>query len=350
MTQPIGRRMLIAALTASFMLTMPSVRAQPSARLTPLRFALDFRNTGQTSPSFLAQSKGCYKDEGLDVSIDVGSGSVASIMRIANGVYQMGLGDISSLIEFHPQDPGPTAVTAVYQYYNRAPVVIIGRKDRSITTDLRSLKGKKIAAAAAESTRRSWPLVARKLQLKSDLFAWFTTDLTARDNVTVRSDIGGATYLHDAAIPLFARVKSGGLSIKSYASAGISTYGDTNLASSQAVVQNPKVVTASLRATNRAVVETFANPLVSIVATRAREPTFDEKVELDRWHVTAKCVSAPDTDGHGHGHGLGDIRKLVLEQQLDEVIDVYGLKTRPALDSLFNLSMLPTKAERVVKV
>lgn len=344
MTCLIKRRTFIASLGASSALALPAVYAQP-ARLTPLRFTLDFRITGQTSPFFLAQAKGYYRDEGLDVSIDVGSGSVASITRIASGVYQMGLGDISSLIEFNAQNPGPAAVTAVYQYYNRAPFVIIGRKDRGITTDFRSLEGKKIAAAAVESTRRSWPMVARKLRLKPDLFAWSTTDFSARDNVMVRGDVDGATYFHDSAMSLFARMKPDELSVLPYASAGVNLYGNAILASSNLIAQNPKVVAAFLRATNRAIVETFANPAPSIAATRVREPILDEKVELERWHVTSQYVGAADT----RSHGLGDIRKIFVDQQLDEVVDVYGLKTKPSTDTLFNLSMLPPKIERMVK-
>ena len=37
-------------------------------------------------------------------------------------------------------------------------------------------------------------------------------------------------------------------------------------------------------------------------------------------------------------NGLGDIRKLLLEQQVDELVDIYGLKTRPSADGLFNPS------------
>ena len=46
---------------------------------------------------------------------------------------------------------------------------------------------------------------------------------------------------------------------------------------------------------------------------------------------------------------LGDIRKMLMAQQVDEVADICGLKTRPSADGLFNLSMLPPKAERMVK-
>jgi ABC-type nitrate/sulfonate/bicarbonate transport system substrate-binding protein len=346
--EPLMQRRHFLASTSA--LALPATWAQtarptPATALIPLKFTLDFRINGQTAPFFLALNKGYYKDEGLDVSIDVGAGSVTSITRIASGVYQMGLGDVSSLVEFNAQNPGTPAVQAVYQYYNRAPFVIIGRKDRGITTDFRSLEGKKIAAAAVESTRRAWPMVARKLRVKSDLFSWTTTDFSSRDNVVVRGDVDGATYFHDSAVSLFSRLKTDDLAVLSYASAGVNLYGNAILASSNLIAQNPKVVAAFLRATNRALVETFANPLPAIAAIKQREPFLDDKVELERWRITAQYVGAPDTSAHG----LGDIRKLLLEQQVDEVAEVFGLKTRPSADGLYNLSMLPPKAERMVK-
>ncbi|RZI94234.1 MAG: ABC transporter permease, partial [Variovorax sp.] len=66
------RSFLAASAAAATTLAFPSVFAQ-SAKLTPLKFTLDFRINGQTSPFFLAQAKGYYKDEGLDVAIDTGA-------------------------------------------------------------------------------------------------------------------------------------------------------------------------------------------------------------------------------------------------------------------------------------
>jgi ABC-type nitrate/sulfonate/bicarbonate transport system substrate-binding protein len=324
-------------------LAAPSVFAQGS-KLIPLKFTLDFRINGQTSPFFLAETKGYYKDEGLDVTIDTGAGSVASITRIASGVYQLGLGDISSLIEFNAQNPGTPMVQAVYQYYNRAPFVIIGRKDRGVSSSFRSLQGKKVAAAAVESTRRAWPLVARKQGMKSDALLWQTTDFSARDNVMVRGDVDAATYFHDSAVSLFARMKMDELSVLKYSDAGVDLYGNAILASSNLIAQNPKAVAAFLRATNRAIVETFSNPAPSIAAMRQREPLLDAKVELDRWAITAQYVGAADA----RADGLGAIRKLTLEQQVDEVADVFGLKSKPSADAIFNSSMLPARTERSI--
>lgn len=332
-----------SAALATTALTAPSVWAQP--KLTPLKFTLDFRVTGQTAPFFLALAKGYYKDEGLDVSIDVGAGSVASITRIASGVYQLGLGDISSLIEFQSQNPGTPVVQAVYQYYNRAPFVIIGRKDRGITSDFKSLQGKRVAAAAVESTRRAWPMVANKLKLGTDHFQWMTTDFSARDNVMVRGDVDAATYFHDSAVSLFARMKPEELSVLKYTDAGVNLYGNAVLASRKLITEQPALVAGFLRASNRALKETLADPTAAIAAIKQREPILDEKVELDRWRLTSQYVAAADVAAHG----LGDVRKLLLDEQIEQVAEVFGLKVKPTAESVFERSLLPTLAERAWK-
>jgi ABC-type nitrate/sulfonate/bicarbonate transport system substrate-binding protein len=329
-----------AGLAASL---VPAVRAQ---KLTPVKFTLDFRISGQVAPFLLALSKGYYRDEGLDVSIDVGSGSVASIMRVVSGAYQLGFGDISALIEYQAAQSGMPAVQAVYQYYNRAPFAIIGRKDRGITTDFKSLAGKRIAAAAVESTRRAWPMAARKAGMKADAFEWITTDFSQRDNVIIRGDVDGATYFHDSAVSLFQRMKMDELSVLPYASAGVNLYGNAVLGSTQFIKEQPQLVAGFVRATNRALVETLANPPAAMVYVKQRESILDEAVELQRWGITASYVAAADT----RSHGLGDVRRDFAQAQIDEVADVFALKSKPSLDAVYNLGFLPPKAERMVKV
>jgi hypothetical protein len=187
-------------------------------------------------------------------------------------------------------------------------------------------------------------MVARKLRQGPDLFQWVTTDFSARDNVMVRGDVDGATYFHDSAVSLFARMNPEQLSVLRYTDAGVNLYGNAILASHALITQQPQVVAAFLRATNRAIVESLADPLPAIAATRARESILDEKIELERWKLTAQYLAAPETASIG----LGDVRKLVLEQQMDQVVDVFGLKTRPSVETVFNRGMLPAAAARRV--
>jgi len=334
-------RLAAASTTLSTLgLAAPALRAQGS--LTPLRFTLDFRITGQVAPFLLAQSKGYFKDEGLDVAIDVGNGSVASITRVASGAYDMGFGDISALMEFASKNTDAPAVKAVYQYYNRAPFAIIGRRDHGLTPDFKSLQGKRIAAAAVESTRRAWPMVARRLGMPAEPFEWVTTDFSQRDNVIVRGDVDGATYFHDSAVSLFQRIPQDQLSVLSYADAGVHLYGNAVLASLKMISERPQHVAGFVRALNRALIETLHDPAEALAATKARETMLQVPVEQQRWAITAGYVTATDTKQHG----LGAIDPKVAAGQAADVAAVYGLARQPDAATIYDLSFLPPLAER----
>jgi ABC-type nitrate/sulfonate/bicarbonate transport system substrate-binding protein len=337
------RRHFLQFGTASLVgIAAPAVLAQAP---TKLRFTLDFRISGQVAPFFVALYKGYYKEEGLEPSFDVGSGSVAAITRVVSGAYDMGFGDISALIEFNASQPGAPLAQAVYQYYNRAPFVIIGRKNRGVT-DFKSLAGKRIAAAAVESTRRAWPMAAKRAGMKADAFEWVTTDFSQRDNVIVRGDVDGATYFHDSAVSLFQRIPQAELSVLPFADAGLHLYGNAILASSKLIAEKPQAIKGFLRATNRALLETLANPAAAMAYVKQREPMIDEKVETERFAITARYVATADT----RAHGLGAVRPELVRTQVEEVSQAFALKSVPSADAIFNPAFLPAAAERAVKV
>src|SRR5215470_18632105 len=70
---------------------------------TPLKFTLDWRFEGPAAPFTLALDKGYFKAEGLDVTIDTGNGSRESIP--ASWTYDIGTGDVNSLIRFRAENP-----------------------------------------------------------------------------------------------------------------------------------------------------------------------------------------------------------------------------------------------------
>jgi len=89
---------------------------------TNVRFTLDFAFQGPTAPFLLAQDKGYYTAEGLNVSIDRGFGSADAISRVAAGNYDMGFADFNSLIEFNTRNP-TNQLLAVFMVYTTPAAV-----------------------------------------------------------------------------------------------------------------------------------------------------------------------------------------------------------------------------------
>src|SRR5262245_23667896 len=118
--------------------------AGPAAAQQAIKFSLDFKFEGPSAPFLVAIDKGYFKAEGLDVTIDTAAGSLEPINRVASGTYDMGFGDINSLIKFRDANPG-TPIKSVFILYNKPPFSVVARKSRGVKTP-KDLEGKKPVA------------------------------------------------------------------------------------------------------------------------------------------------------------------------------------------------------------
>jgi len=72
---------------------------------TKVKSALDWQVQGPQAPFITAKAAGAFTAQGLDVIIDRGTGSQKTIEQVATGTYDMGYGDINSMIEYNVKNP-----------------------------------------------------------------------------------------------------------------------------------------------------------------------------------------------------------------------------------------------------
>lgn len=307
-----------------------------------VRFTLDWVIQGQHAPFLLARSKGYFEKEGVDVTIDVGNGSAGTVQRLASGAYDMGFADISTLIEFMGNNPALPRVQAVYMIHERNPNALFAMKKSGISKPS-DLKGKKISGPVFSSTRKTWPLFARAAGLNVADATWQNVAPDMVEQVVVRGDVEvGSGFPTQLQIYNRLGVKTEDMVMIKYADHGVDLYGNAVMASGRFMSEQPAAVAAVLRALNRALKDTIADPAGAVKSVIQRNPLLVESDELEKLRLVMEFIDTPNT----RAEGLGSIRKLRLDNQVDDIMLAFGMKTKPSPDLIFNSGFLPASAER----
>jgi NitT/TauT family transport system substrate-binding protein len=160
----------------------------PAFADTAIKFTLDWKFEGPAAGFLLAVDKGYFKAEGLDVTIDTGNGSVEAIPRVATGAYQMGFGDINSLIKFLDEDPNQK-IKAAMMVYERPTFAVVGRKSLGITTDPKSLEGKKLGAPPPDGAFAQWKAFKQAAQIDDSKIKIESIGFPVREPMLAKGDV-----------------------------------------------------------------------------------------------------------------------------------------------------------------
>lgn len=335
-----NRRRTLAALAA--LPAFPAiVRAQEPVRI---KFTMDWRIEGPSVFFLLPLYKGYFKEEGLDVTMDIGTGSAAAVQRIATGAYDMGSGDMSALIEYVGNNPGQPVLQAIYQIYETAPGAVFYWKKSGIKTP-KDLAGKRLAASVFDAVYRAFPLIETATGLAPGSVRWAIGDPQLKEQLMARNEADGLTaFFATGLLNLNARgVKTEDIGWFKFEDLGIrNLYGNTILASTKLIAENPRAVAAFVRAFNRGFKEVVANPAEAMQYAKRRDPLITESVEVERLKLALQDIVTPNAKADG----FGSVRKPKLESQVEAVATAFKTKTRPSPDLFFNSSFLPPASQR----
>jgi NitT/TauT family transport system substrate-binding protein len=328
-----------------FVLVVAAWFATSAQAQTKLRLSLDWVFEGQTSFLHMANYKGYFKDEGLEVQIDVGTGSAGAFQRIVTGVYDAALGDMSSQIEFLSRNPGPLQFQSVYVMYDQIPAAFFALRKSGIRS-VKDFPGRVFMESPTGFSRRIWPLLAKAAEIDPNSVKWVTASPALRATMLINGDCEIISGFLSIPIDLVKRgVREEDIVTIPVSDYGIHYYGNTLLVSQKLIEGNPKAVTGLVRAFNRAFKDMLADPATSMRYLKQREPLVDEALELKRFEMVRPGMLTQNV----RSSGLGAVNRERLQRQIDQVTQAYGLASPPAIDQLFNAKFLPPAQDRQVK-
>jgi NitT/TauT family transport system substrate-binding protein len=324
-----------------------AVATMPAAAQTPIKMVLNWKYEGPQAWFFLAQDKGYFKAEGLDVQIDQGEGSAASIPKVAAGAYQAGFGDINALIDLASKRPADAPV-AVYMLYNTPPFTLVVKQDSPIKSP-KDLEGKTVGGPANDGALKLFPAFAKIAKVDASKVNITNMAPNLREQMLTRGQVDAA-FGYVTTVSFSAKAMGidpdKDLRFIRYGDNGMDLYSNAVFFSRSFVKENPKAVQGFVKALNRAVKEVIADPDAGVDYAIQREPLLKRDVEKEKLLATLRNdMSHPEVARIG----LGDVDDARLRKSIDIVVDANQLPRTPAVGEVFDRSFLPPRAERPSK-
>jgi len=336
MLRPAG--LVLALAFAAGSATAPAVAAE-----TNIKFSLDFKFEGPAAPFVVPIDKGYYKAEGLNVTVDTAAGSLEPINRVASGTYDMGFGDINSLIKFRDANPA-TPIKAVFMVYNKPPFSVVGRKSRGVVKP-KDLEGRKLGAPAADGAFAQWPIFVKANNIDASKVTIENVGFPVREPMLAAGQVDAITgFSFSSFINLKDRgVPADDITVLLMADYGVNLYGNAIIVNPKFAADHPDAVRAFLRAFVKGLKDTVKSPATAVDSVIKRNDVAKKPVELERLQMALRDnFVTPEVKANGYGA----IDKARFEKAIEQIGLTYKFKATPKTDDIFDASFLPAAAER----
>jgi NitT/TauT family transport system substrate-binding protein len=309
---------------------------------------LNWRWQGPQGMILLAEDRGYFRAAGIDVTIDQGEGSAASVTKVATGAYDVGFGDINAAIALSAQRPAE-APLGVMMLFNRPPFCIAVRADSPIRTP-RDLEGRTIGGPANDGALRLFPAFARLAGIDASRVNITNMNAQLREQMLNRGQVDGVFGFVNTirfSAQLIGTNADTAYRWILYGDYGMDLYSNAIVVSRQLARDNPAAVAGLLRAINRGLADMLREPDAAVAAVARREPLINVQVERARLDATVRDEMNHPEIGR---IGLGDVVDERFTRGIEILAQAQNLPRMPAMEEVFDRRFLPPLSERITRV
>jgi NitT/TauT family transport system substrate-binding protein len=313
-------RCFILALAATFALSS-GAHAEDEVSVQ-----LDWVVRGNHAMFFVAQEKGYFKENGINVTaIRKGTGTPDALRLVANGNADFGFGDLATLAVSRSQGLPVVAIAAVNQ---QSPLAMIALSKHKALKAPADLKGLNIGIHPAGSTYVFFRgLLAANGMSEADVTK--STVSPPYENYLLLGRVDAVPGYIDAEVPEL-EAKAGGkgsLSILLGSAFGWEVYGSGVFTSDKIAKENPDLAKRFMAAYLQAFEDVIADPkaAAAVIAKAVPEYTGKQAVLVEQLEAD---IASTFTSEETKAHGLGSMTEQKWQATLD-VLQQQGLLKAP---------------------
>lgn len=311
---------------------------------TPVRLLLDWQAQGPAAPFFLALDKGYYKTEGLDVSIHPGQGSAQTLDQLTKENFQFGLADINALVLY--RDGAKAApIKSVMMVYNASAYAMITLSNKRISAPI-DIHRKSIGVPNNPGEELAWNSMVLANNIDPKIVNIDKISYAEREQMLVRGQVDAVMgYWFTTFINLTERgVKPSDILTFKINDWGVRHYGNALVAQPDFMAANPKAVAGFVKATIRGIQDSIKDPNAAMDALMKFHPNTKRDTEYLRLRLALEnTFVTPEIRSSGV---LGDVDMKRFTASLDQIDQVFKLKTKPTPAAIFTAEFLPPPDQR----
>jgi NitT/TauT family transport system substrate-binding protein len=315
-----------------------------SAQETTIKFTLGWKTQGSDAAFFYAKDNGLFKEEGLNVIIDQGEGSGATVTRVMSGAYDAGFGDVNAIIQNASLKPQEAPVM-VYMMWNQPPFAIVAKKTSGIET-IKDFEGHTLGGAQGTPTTRLLPVFVRKNGLEGEKIKISNMAPNLQEPMLIKGDIDAALVFNITSyfnLVLNRQDPDKDFKWFSFGDYGLDLYSNGVMVSRKLLASNPKAVAGLVRAINKAAIAVAKNQNAGMKAAVNYDNLINEAVEKRRLQFSfEKLIVSPEMKEIG----IGDIRDDRMTRAIGIVVEGYQLARAPEVTEIFSREFLPPRKDR----
>ena len=312
---------------------------------TPVRFSMDWTYQGSQAIWFVAQERGCFTREGLNVTIDRGYGAGDVLSKLSAGAYDIGFSDFNTLIQFNGENPS-NALRSVLIVYDAVPASIVSLKSSGITKP-EDLVGKQIASPSNDASRVMFPVFAAANKIDASKVNWVTVSPAMRESLLARRQvdaIAGHMWTQLIGLQQFG-TKASDISLMQYSKMGVDTFGSVLVVKPSWAAANPKAVTSFIRCVVEGINGAIADPKGAIKALKKRDPLLNEEVETQRLLLSLAVGVLTDNVKQNGMHSFNEDRFIRAAKTASSIFKLPMPEMRAVIDS----SLLPPREDLAIR-
>jgi NitT/TauT family transport system substrate-binding protein len=310
-----------------------------------VQFSLDRAVDAIAAPFVLANTRGLYRAENLNVTTTVAAGSKDTIARVASGASDMAVADLNALIRYRSEsDAAP--VKAVFVLLNVAPYAIVARKSRGVIS-LGSLEGKVLGVAEGDLAVRLWPALAKRNNIKLASVKQEKISAAVREPMLSAGQVDAVTgFSYLSAVNLRDRgVPADDLAVFRFAEFGSAAYGLALIVNPKFAAAKPEAVKAFIRAVTAGTQLAIKDPAKAITDVMTQMDSGSRELELTRLRI---AISDNILTDDVRRDGLGGIDTARFDASLNEIAEDFTFKKRPTAADIFDDGFLPGSVGRKI--